>query len=567
MFLQSKHSVIFGILLILVSNLATAQSDYIPLHHKQYTLFDRLDIKTTNDSIFGFSTMKTFNRRAFTNRVQDIDSLDKAAILPFTLSKIDRHNIQQLLMANNEWSNYDATHPKRKGLWNTFYRNNGNMYQVKTHEFHMSVNPVLNLTLGSTNDGTGRTYINTRGILVRGHVNKQIGFYTFFSENQEITPDYVRQWERTFSSLPGMGYYKRGTSLNNDNRIFDYFDSRGGFTFNGGKHFDFTFGYDKLFLGNGIRSLMLSDFTAPYLFLRARARVWKFDYQNVFAQMVETHRRTGDFLRPQKFMAMHHLSYQVSKRLNIGLYENVMFGRANGFELSYLNPVIFYRSVEQQLGSPDKVTVGLDFKSNLAKKFQLYGQLVITEFVASEVLNYRRGDWRNKHAAQLGAKYIDAFGVNNLDLQVEYNWLRPFTYTHRDSTGVFAHYNQPLAHPLGASVREVVAQVRYQPLPKLFVFARAINYLHGTDPAGQNWGGNIFLPYNLRTQNQGIFVGDKIPQQTFFMDANVSYELIENIFFDVNAQLRRTQLNGVNTNHSFFSLGIRANVQRRTYEF
>ena len=58
-------------------------------------------------------------------------------------------------------------------------------------------------------------------------------------------------------------------------------------------------------------------------------------------------------------------------------------------------------------------------------------------------------------AYKLGGKYFDAFTVKNLDLQGEMNMVRPYTYTHYDSTANYTHYNQPLAHPLGAGFAEV----------------------------------------------------------------------------------------------------------------
>jgi len=560
--LQGKQSFFIVVLTCIFSTSIFAQSDYIQLHNKQYQLLDRLDIKLRNDSVLGFTTMKPYNRESITERVEWLDSMDKAGILPFSLSKVDRYNIQHLLMANNEWTKYHKTVYNKKGLWNTFYKNTANMYEVHDKDFDMVINPVLNLNRGNASDGTGTTYVNTRGILIRGNIEKKIGFYSYFSDNQEITPQYIRQFEGKFSSIPGYGYYKR------EDKVYDYFDARGGITFKITKHIDGMFAYDKLFLGNGFRSLFLSDESAPYLFLKIKTRVWKFDYENVFAELTATHKRTGDYVRPKKYLTQHHLSYQVAKWLNLGFYENVMFGRPNGFELNYLNPVIFYRSIEQQLGSPDKATVGFDFKSNVTKSVQLYGQLVINEFVFSEIRNYKEGDWRNKHAAQIGLKYIDVAGIKNLDLQLEYNWLRPFVFTHRDSATSYTHYNQAIAHPKGANIKEVVAIVRYQPIPKLYINARVISYIHGLDPAGQNWGGNIFLSYNNRPQQRGFFVGEKIKEEVMLADFNASYELLDNIFADINATVRNYKVAGAaSTNSTFINFGIRANLQRRSHTF
>ena len=58
-----------------------SQSDRISLGNKQYQLLDRLDIKLQNDSVLSFSTIKPYNRKLYTERVEYIDSLDRAGVL------------------------------------------------------------------------------------------------------------------------------------------------------------------------------------------------------------------------------------------------------------------------------------------------------------------------------------------------------------------------------------------------------------------------------------------------------------------------------------------------------
>jgi hypothetical protein len=93
-------------------------------------------------------------------------------------------------------------------------------------------------------------------------IANKIGFSASIVDNQERDPMYVQAWENKFKSVPGAGYYKdfKGTG-------FDYFDARGYFTFNITKYIDVAFGYDRNFIGNGYRSLFLSDFSNNILFL------------------------------------------------------------------------------------------------------------------------------------------------------------------------------------------------------------------------------------------------------------------------------------------------------------
>ena len=214
-------------------------------------------------------------------------------------------------------------------------------------------------------------------------------------------------------------------------------------------------------------------------------RIWKINYQNLFMELHSAEIPGGDKLLPKKYAAMHHLDVSVTKWLNIGVFEGVIFGRKDRFDFGYLNPIIFYRSIEQQNGSFDNSVVGLDAKANIDRKIQLYGQLSLDEFLLGEITK-SRGYWGNKIGVQIGAKYIDAFGISNLDLQLEHNRVRPFTYSHRDSVANYTHYNQPLAHPLGANFSEYIGIARYQPAPKWLAVGKLIYFTQGRDSSNQS---------------------------------------------------------------------------------
>ncbi|HVI47518.1 MAG TPA: hypothetical protein VM802_21785 [Chitinophaga sp.] len=546
---------------------AIAQSDYINIGNKQYQLLDRLDIRLQNDSLLGFTTVKPYDRRKITESVLRIDSLDKAGALPFHLTPTDRYNIQRLLMDNWEWAGAYADSFRIKPLFHTFYQTPANLYAVNTKDFKLVITPLLNLQYGYANDGTGSIFQNTRGISIRGNIAGRLGFYTILTDNQERDPAYVRDFVNKYDAVPGAGFYK----LYNKNG-YDYFDARGGISFNAAKYFDIQFAYDKLFIGNGFRSLLLSDFSSNYLYLRISTRIWKFDYENIFAQTIAPFPPYGldgkRDMRPRNYMMMHHLSLQVSRWLNIGFYENIMEDGKNGLQLSYLNPVIFYRSVEQQLGAAGKANIGLDFKANIARSVQLYGQLLINEFVTREVLHYRRGNFANKQGLQVGVKYVDAFHVKNLDLQAEANFVRPFTYTNYDSTTNFTHYNQPLAHPLGANFREFIGMARYQPARKVHLTGKLLYHQQGLDSAGVNMGSNVFRSYNSRPRDYGFYIGSGIPATGMMAALGASWEIFENMFIDLNATYRRYSVQDQpHTNTFFYTAGIRMNLQPRAFNF
>lgn len=565
--MQVKKTISLTALFACISLMLFSQSDRIPLGNKQYQLLDRLDIKLQNDSILSFSAIRPYNRKMYTERAEYIDSLDNAGALPVNLSRVDKYNLRSLLMNNAEWTKaFGDSFRTKKPIWNTFFKTPAHLYESYSKDFTLIIDPVLNLQAGKSSQVDDPLFVNTRGITVRGNISKKLGFYTYITENQERDPLYAQQYTTQHKGVPNAGYYKL---FRNDG--YDYFDARGGIDFAATKFINFRFGYDKLFLGNGYRSLLLSDFSNNFLYLQMDVQLRKFSYKSVYAELIAPFNPfpNRDTIRYKNYMAFHHLSVQLAKWLNVGVYENVLYNGRNGFELSYLNPIIFYRSVEMQLGSGgSKATIGIDVKANILKKAQLYGQLAISEFVFSEIMHYNRGSWLNKQALQLGAKYIDVAGINNLDLQVEANWVRPFMYTHHDSATGFTHYNKELAHPLGANFSEYIVIAKYQPIPRLYLTGKLFYHKQGLDSAGVNMGNNLFASYYTRPRDYDFFIGTGVPAKSMLVSFNASYELLQNLFIDINLSNRSyTVPSQPKINEFIFTAGIRWNIARREFEF
>jgi hypothetical protein len=274
-------------------------------------------------------------------------------------------------------------------------------------------------------------------------------------------------------------------------------------------------------------------------------------------------------LVPKKYATMHHLSMNLKPWLNVGVFESVVFGRKDHFEFGYMNPIIFFRTIEGSLGSRDNAIVGADVKADLFKKIQVYGQLIIDEFNFKELKNDKSW-WGNKFGTQLGLKYIDVANISNLDFQLEWNRVRPFTYSHFDSVSSYTHYNQPLAHPLGANFNEVIAIVRYQPIGKLNLTGRLIFWKQGLDSAsGRNSGSDIFrLNTDGRTSNFGYKTLNGVNSKGINASFLASYEIYENIFIDANLLIRRfTKGTAAAENTTMFGVGVRMNLCFREYDF
>lgn len=554
---------LFGLLL---PTMVLSQSTYLSQGDKQNILLERWEIKAGNDSVLNFSKTKYFNRGKYViNGVRSfLQNHDESS-----LSKTDAYNLRSIYMNNTEFLTEEerAQYQSRKPILKNFYTTPANLYEVHVKDFDLIVNPVVQYVISKESDNDQHLFLNTRGLTVRGRIANKIGFAAYLTDNQERDPMYVQQWVADRQAVPGNGYFKSFK----DPGGLDYFDARGYISFNVTKYIDVAFGYDKNFIGNGHRSLFLSDFGSNNLFLKLNTRIWKFNYQNLFMELHNAYARGGDKLLDKKYAVMHHLDINLTKWLNVGLFEGVVFGRPNKFDFSYLNPVIFYRSIEQQNGSHDNAVVGLDLKANFAKRFQVYGQLLLDEFKLSEI-KANNGWWANKFGIQMGAKYIDAFGIKNLDLQVEHNRVRPFTYSHGDSVANYTHYNQPLAHPLMANFQEFIGIARYQPAPKWMIQAKAIYYQQGRDTGAVSYGSNIFLPNGppYRVSDYGFNIGSGWKTNVMYASLLVSYELKQNLFLELFGVARKQETKTApitSEKSTIVSFGVRWNMQRREFDF
>ena len=554
---------------------AIAQTTYLNQGAKEYHFTDRLEIKQQTNTDLNFSTLRPFSRKAIIKQAEFLDSArmgykDSMGVDRYrewsdlNLSAVDEYNLRSLYMNNSEWVTGSREDFKsKKPILKSFYKTKANMLEVNNKDFFLALNPILQIHQAVERGYDEGVFLNTRGVSVRGLIGKKVGFSSFITENQERGPQFFQQRVAEFRAVPGVGFYKRFK-----NRGVDYFDARGYFTFNAAKFIDFQIGYDKNFIGNGYRSLFLSDWGNSYLFAKINTKIWKLNYQNIFMELTPQFKKNGDSLLPRKYAAMHHLSMNVTKWLNIGLFEGVVFGRKNRFDFQYLNPIIFYRHIEGTLGSPDNALAGFDFKANVAHRLQFYGQFMLDEFILKQVKN-NPTSWVNKFGIQAGVKYLDAFGAKNLDLQFESNRVRPFTYSHNDTVANYTHYNQPLAHPLGANFQEFIGIVNYQPAPKWHVYGRIIYYNQGLDSNGINFGGNIFKDYKTRSSNNGFEVAGGRKASVFNGFLQLSYELRENLNFDISLLQRTYQLAGVTAknNTTLITAGIRLNMFKRNYDF
>jgi hypothetical protein len=311
------------------------------------------------------------------------------------------------------------------------------------------------------------------------------------------------RWPNYFSSmtsqgfLPGMGY-----AVKDQDGVVHSHIPFGSVRMKGKRFFSAECGRGKQFWGDGYRSMIVSDNAAPSTFLRFDTEFWKVHYTNLWLRLDDISWMQRWPQRRHKYAAMHSLSYQVNRRLNLAFYEIVIWQNRDSMsqrnlDLNYLNPVIFYRPVEYSVGSPDNVLLAFSFRYHAGRRAMIYGQFLLDEFNLA-IFRTMQKWWGNKIGGQVGLSLHNV--IPNVSWRSELNIARPFTYAHGSPVQAWTHLNQPMAHPLGANFAEWVNQAVWKrkswsisALTNIAFYGRDFDI--NSDGVVDNFGGNITRSY------------------------------------------------------------------------
>lgn len=498
------------------------------------------------------TAVKSWSEYQF-NNVINLDSLNKSYFINKNFNK--------------KWKNV---------VWNSIF--NTDFIGFKNDEYYIAINPIIEFDLGK--DGKKSTWVNTRGAEIKGTIGDNFAFYSNIRENQAVFPEYLSQYATDNKVVPGQGNARRFKE-----KGFDYSNATAYIAFRPIYWLQGVLGYGKNFIGDGYRSLVISDNAFNYPYLKLTADVWNIQYSCFYSQMSDKSKTLSDKTYPRKYTIIHFLDWAVTKRLNIGLFDAMVCrgqddnGIRRGFDLQYINPIIFLRSADYYAGnSPDNALLGATASYIFGKHTTLYGQFVLDEMTVKEFIG-GKGYYANKQSYQLGIKSYNCFNVKNLFLQGEFNLVRPYMYSHYNGEDNYGHLNQPLAHPWGANFYEFVARAQYN--YKRFYFQYKLNYgqwgddISTADGEFQYYGHSIYHDYRDYYHINGedyyghyMLTGEK---NTLIMNnvvvswlVNPSYNL--NVFADITHRSQKIE-GGDNYNNFIISFGIRTTLDRKYYDF
>lgn len=360
-------------------------------------------------------------------------------------------------------------------------------------------------------------------------------------------PQYFREITNRQSTFPGAVFTKRDSSSMSwlSPGLFLHFQAS--------QHISVAGGFDRNFIGSGYRSMLLSDNAPNSPFLRFSAGFKKISYAFLLNHYRNVVLDGADRFRSDKYGVAHILQVSPWKWIDIQVFESVLWQSKDsaynrGFDIQYLNPAIFFRPVEHAIGSADNALLGLGINLHPASRVTLYGQVLLDEFLLSEVKN-ERGWWGNKVAFQAGVRCRPMQG---LALLGEINTARPFTYSHANPNTNYGHNGQALAHPMGANFVEALFLAGYNRGKHSFSLLAAASK-KGFDDS-RNFGGDIFRSYRTRSMDYGNKTGQGVPVENRMVTLSYGYLLSRRYNLELSGLV--TLRTGTEKN-SFVGLGLR----------
>lgn len=450
-----------------------------------------------------------------------------------------------------------------------------------TDRFTLEVDPLFGLESGRdfSSDSTGHLRQNTRGVRAMGRINKKISFETTFWENQARFVQYIADFNEKYFVVPGQGRWKRFKADG-----YDYAMASGYLSYSPLKNtydrkfaLNFQVGHGKQFIGDGYRSLLLSDNSFDYPYARTTVQYGQVQYAIIYASLMnlvpggEQIPAGTERLFEKKAASFSVLSWKPFRQAEIGLFQGLIWEAADSVnrqhvDFNFYNPIIFSSLPKYGLHDANhNYLLGLTWRVDILRRGSFYGQFMMDDYSSNA------NSIHNKTGLQAGLKYFNVAGIKHLHAQIEYNRVRPYSYAGMDNSQAYMHYAQALAHPLGANFTEWVFFANYR-LRDFYGELRLSSAEQGGYKAGQNYGSDIFMSDSTAfggSQNTVSVFGQGNKVKFLYREIKLGYtfDYATNLNVYIAWMQRERTVNGVKAPTNYLCFGLRTSLLNTYYDF
>ena len=359
------------------------------------------------------------------------------------------------------------------------------LFEVKGQNYYLTISPVIDLAKGKDLSDTSerKLFQNTRGFFIEGDLFKNFSFSTSFFENQSRFAQYESAYYASIGELypnSSVGYTSQNAVIPGSGRTkpfketgFDYAYAIGNIVYKPHRSILLSAGNSAHFIGDGHRSILLSDNSAPAPFFRATFQIsskWKFDYLRM--RLINLLRKPAsssvESYYETKGYSVNYLSYLPNSKFCVSFFEGIIWSRGDSIISKKVHP-LYYNPIQfiANLSFTDKEIysiIGLNLSYSLVPKHRIYGQLALGNIADKQI------------AYQIGYRGYNYFGWKNFMVQLEYNSVSKNMYSSSNPRLNYSHYNLPLSHSQGSSFQEFILRSNFE-RKRFYIDMKSILYL------------------------------------------------------------------------------------------
>jgi hypothetical protein len=278
-----------------------------------------------------------------------------------------------------------------------------------------------------------------------------------------------------------------------------------------------------------------------------------------------------------KFLVLHDLTFLINNDFEWGFTDMVIFSRR--FDLAYLNPFSFLKSVNNSLLDRDKSHLATHARWRVTDGFELRGEGLLDDIIFSRI---GTGYWSNKWAWQIGGMWSNPFGIPNVDISFEHTRVEPFTYTSSNPQNSSSTGGEIIGSSIGPNSMSFWGQIHWAASEKFSVevnvtlIERGENYYDSAgnlklfyDSKGNviydgNQGADFEFSASGQDGNRSFHILDGNRVNIVILDGKISYELWRGLQFFVRGYnksvdyLAGTPVNPREIPNTFFGFGAKA---------
>lgn len=498
-----------------------------------------------------------FENQKLIERISILDTFAHTSFLPLNIDYVHKFVSDSDVYCNRYRYNFIENRRYTK-IYNIILCDD--LIKVKSNGFEMGFNLLIDYSKTRVKDNTKNFMQNTRGFEIHGTLGKNLSFYTDFFENQAYYVPYLDSIANSIFVTQGAGLWKL---FGEDKTGKDFSNASAYFSYSPFSTFNIQLGSSKFFIGNGYRSILLSDNSYSYPFLKMSYTKNRFQYNILFTQF-QSFKQKYYYYHNTKHGSFIFINYLPFKKTEIGLFEGIIWNTSDDstyvkkFPALYLVPIPLLREAVYGFNSENNAVIGMNFRKNLFSYADLYSQVLLDDFSTS--------NFRKRYAYQIGIKIFDVFANKlpfaRLFMQYEYNYATPYTYSHYNTSSSYSNMNQSLAHPLGSGFKENVYIIDLN----IFNFGLTTkfnNILTAYDINGSNFGTNILLSDKNADFKHTQKIGQGNPTLIKFLNIEFYYEINTKTHLKIFTEIsKRKMQNDFTKNQLFFvSFGIKNSLK------